>query len=106
MKITATILKTSPRYQDWMDSFGTDTVPILSQEPVYNTAPGIPERVAFYLLDHSQLTEEQLQKVTELLSKKFSLPESEIIKDMAKYGLPILAEDVVISFEPDLEMMI
>lgn len=96
MKNLARISETSERYQEWMKVFGTDQVPIVNiLAPRVANVLGEARQV--YMLDLAKLSEDQLIRLKDHLSRKFSIPMEEVERDLPEIGVPILAEDVSIS---------
>jgi len=99
---TATIRKESTRAQAWINILGTDTAPITSPIPTLASAPGVPEGL-FYMLDLTQLTQEQRIKLIRYLAQRFDVVESEVAETLDEVGCPILDEDVVVTVHNPLK---
>jgi len=92
----ATIRSSSPRAKEWEMVFGDTTIPIKSPLPVENDGPD--GREMFFFADVKRLSAAQRSRVITHISEKFSLPRSEVAKDLAgEHGLPIRAVDLVVS---------
>jgi hypothetical protein len=57
-KTEAIISKSSPRYDEWLEVFGTDRVPLVSPIPYAGSVHGI-SKARFYKLDTATPTEDQ-----------------------------------------------
>ena len=97
MRFTGTISKESPRFREWLEVFGANSVPLLSPLPHQAKGPdGIPQ--LFYLMDLSWLDDDQRDRLVNFLSRKFEVPIETIHQDMKTIkGLPILAEDLIVA---------
>jgi len=84
------------RQKDFIDVFGTNTVPITSPVPVRANAPDVQDGL-FYHMDMSRVTREQFQRLVALLSQRFGLAEAEVERDLDEQGLPILADNTVVA---------
>lgn len=96
MKNTAIISERSPRYQEWLDVFGGNEVPIINIV-IPNKANVLGEIRDVYMLDLAKLTPAQIWRLTRHISRKFEIPSDEVARDLPKIGVPILAEDVMIT---------
>jgi len=96
MKNLARISDDSARHQEWMKVFGTDQVPIINIL-VPNIADVRGQIREVYMLDLGKLSQDQLTRLKEHFSHKFSVPMEEVERDLAKIGVPILVEDVIVS---------
>jgi len=83
----AIISKEDPRYELWRQVVPNAHLPI--KHPIAKNG--------FYEGDPSRLTEEQIQLIATLCSKKFNITKEEILKDIRKGILPIKAENVSLS---------
>lgn len=92
----AIINRDSPRYQNWIEVFGTDTVEVLDPQPHINEGPD--EARAFFRLDVESLTSEQCRRLVRFLSQRWKLSPTEVEKliDDPAHGVPIRADDVAI----------
>lgn len=98
LKATGTISKDSPRYQEWLEVFGCETVTLLAPVPHKALGPdGTMQR--FYKIDLSSLTTEQRFRLLSHLSKKFNISQEVIAQNLDAVGLPILADDVVVPMD-------
>ncbi|RJQ44381.1 MAG: hypothetical protein C4534_06535 [Gaiellales bacterium] len=87
-----TVSRDSERAKDFEATLGTTTVPVLSPAPFRTNLPGKPNELV-YLLDLSELTNEQKEKLTRFLAARFDLDYREVAKDLKSHGVPILASD-------------
>jgi hypothetical protein len=91
---TATILKSSPRYRDWIEVLGTDQVPVESPLPHVGHFPVIGEKQC-YAVAVKKLSTMQIDNLVAHMAKRFEVREDEVLADLlGDHGLPILAEDV------------
>ncbi len=93
MPWTASLIKSSSRYEDWIKVFGVAQVQVLEPMPRRANVCGKPE-TEIYLLDLKALTPEQLGRLVAHISEKFKIPREEVERDIYRQGVPILAEDV------------
>lgn len=99
----ASLRPESPRAADWERVFGDTTIPLASPLPVRASLP-IGDRDV-YLVDVPKLDEGQVERLVGHLSAKFGLSRSEVREGLLHgEGLPILAEDVVVSFDVRLAL--
>lgn len=94
-----TILESSPRAADWQRIFGGLRVRLLSPVPVLADSP--VGRRRFYKADVAALNAGQRERLVSFLAERFSVPPVEVERglDDAKEGLPILDEDLCVSFD-------
>lgn len=91
---TATLLKSSPRYRDWIEVLGTDKVLVESPIPHAGLFPKLGERQC-YEVSVKKLSTMQLDNLVAHIAKRFEIPEPEVLSELlGEHGLPILAEDV------------
>jgi hypothetical protein len=96
---TASINPNSPRFAEWNQVFGSDRIPICGPFVRVGRAPGLA-RAEFYRLDISRLTGAQIDNLVRHLSRKFEIPEAEVVIGIiGEHGVPILADDVVVTME-------
>lgn len=76
--------------------FGGDKVPILSIVPTKMDLPGHPNALA-YMMDLKAITSEQRQRLVESIAARFSLDASFIDGNLDIIGVPVLADDVVVT---------
>lgn len=96
----ATIREGSPRYQEWLEVMGTNTIPLKSPIPRLTRLPGIGE-VHVLVIDLALLTEGQRARMIKHLAAKFGIDEQEIASSLDHGGVPILDEDVIVTiFNP------
>ncbi|MGH9685268.1 MAG: hypothetical protein ACRD4S_16860 [Candidatus Acidiferrales bacterium] len=95
----ATIMKDSPRYRQWADVLGTDTVPIESPNAHLGVFVGIGEAQC-YKVAVKQLSPEQIERIVAFVSEKFQISADEVRDGiLGDHGLPILARDVLVSID-------
>lgn len=100
--IMACIHADSPRAADWEAVMGSREMPLKSVLPILASAPGVP-RGLFYALDTQALTDGQRARLVALLARKFDVPAEEVKADLdGPHGVPILADDVSITFDARL----
>jgi hypothetical protein len=95
--IKGTLRQDASRSTEWVEVFGTRTIPL--ESPIEHVAelPGRGPR-RFYRVAVKQLSREQLERVARHLSGKFQLPIDEVLRDLAgEHGLPILADEITVS---------
>ena len=98
-KTEAIISKSSPRYNEWLEVFGTDRIPLVSPIPYTGSVPGI-SKAEFYKLDPSSLTEDQLMRFVAHISKKFHVSEDLVWHEITSGSpIPILADDVTVALD-------
>lgn len=101
-KTEAIISKSSPRYDEWLEVFGTDRIPLVSPLPYTGSAPGI-SKAQFYKLDTSALTEDQRMRFVAHISKKFQMSEDLVWREIKSDSpIPILADDVTVALNLNL----
>lgn len=93
------IRRESPRYETWTAVFGAGAVEL--ESPVAATAWS-PEgaRKEFYKVRVASLTPEQRARLVPHLCARFQLEPAEVERslDDPEHGLPVLAEDLTVSF--------
>lgn len=93
----------SPRADIWRRIFGAETVPLKSMIPQRHVVPaghGRTEAVReVYFLDLAALDEAQFERLVEHISETFALPPAEICAAIWTEGVPVLIEDVSVSFD-------
>lgn len=103
-KTTATI-RNSTRRAFWEKIFDGDTVPIISFIPQLATLPGFDEPQWAYMLDLKALSNEQRFRLIQALADKFCLLEGEVESSLHEHGVPILADDVIVTNTDSALMM-
>lgn len=89
------------RAEWWRHCYGSLDVPLLSPIPEWRRGPdGTPQR--FFKVDMRRLTDEQRERVAAFVADKFSVPIDDVRADMERDGIPILADDVIVSFDARL----
>ena len=84
----------SERAARWRALFGDTSVIIKSPVAHLAELPGLGLREV-YLVDLEKLSADQLERIAEEMSRRFSVPCS--VADLVSKGLPILADDVSVS---------
>lgn len=108
-KHVAVISQTSPRYEDWLYVLGSDRAPVMSNIPVVGKVPGLSRwygirNASFYRLDLDRLTLGQCERLVDRIAEKWELELDQVEKNfLSPYGLPILADDVVIVLDERME---
>ncbi len=97
----ATLNQCSERSGAWVRLFGSTSVVIKSPVPLRADLPGLGVREV-YFVDLEKLSDEQLDRIAREMSLRFSLPLPEVTADLRSLGLPILAEDISVSFDARL----
>ncbi len=96
MKNTAIISDRSPRYAEWLAVFDTAEVHIINIA-IPNLANVRGEIREVYMLDLEKLTPEQMGRLKGHIASKFGVSMDEIERELPKIGVPILAEDVIVT---------
>lgn len=89
----------SPRAADWQRVFGGLTVPLLAPFAIHVQVPDVVREC--YRVDVAALTPEQRRRAVEHIVQRFGVPAAEVEADLDndELGLPILAEDVSVTFD-------
>ena len=95
---TATLHAAGERARAWRRLFGSDTVAIKSPVRLRAELPGLGKRDV-YVVDLDKLSPGQLDRVAEEMAVKFAVPLQEVVEGLRSDGLPILADDVSVSFD-------
>jgi len=96
MKNTAIISNRSPRYNEWLAVFGSAEVPIINI--IFpNKEIVLGEIRDVYMLDLGKLTAEQMGRLKAHIASKFKIPMEEVERELPEIGVPILAEDVIVT---------
>jgi hypothetical protein len=98
---TATLHACSERSGAWARLFGGQTVAIKSPIPQHAELPGLGVR-EIYFVDLEKLSPVQLDRIAQEMSVRFDVPLQEVVEGLRTQGLPILAEDVSVSFDARL----
>lgn len=77
--------------------FGRDEMPVVSLIPQMATLPGYDEPQMVYELDLKAVTDEQRQRLIDVLADKFDLSPELVADELDRHGVPILASDVSVS---------
>jgi hypothetical protein len=96
-QITATIHETSERAADWQRIFGRlDNIPLRSPWP---TAAVLPEKgqTQIYLLDVGAITSDERQRLIDYIAGRFSLPRELVEQGLDATGVPIVAEELLVT---------
>lgn len=103
MRQTALLNEKSERYQEWLDVFGANVIPITNAlAPARVSVLGVMREV--YFLDLRAITPLQRSRLLQHLAVKFSIPTREIASTIDEIGVPILANDVTASIDRRLLM--
>lgn len=102
MIINASIRPTSLRAANWLKVFGRlDGIPLLSEVRVLADLPGKPS-VWVYMLDVAKLTDEERLRLVDHIAATFNFSAEEVARDLYTVGVPMLAEDVVVTVQASL----
>ena len=93
----AQISKNDPRYAIWIQVDPEARVPLKHPLPVKHPFAHPQFDGDFYEGDPSRLTEEQKEKIIELMSKKFKVSKSHVREGLDKGILPIKGDNVMVS---------
>jgi hypothetical protein len=85
-----------PNYQSWREIFGDSQVPLKNPTPV-KAELGAEKDVEVYLLNLAATTLRVRARLLGTLAQKFRCPVYEVEQELNKNGLPIRAEDVIVS---------
>ena len=81
----------------WMEVFGTDTLPVVGVVPQWATVPSREGPQLVYMLDLRVIGGEQRARLVGALAEKFGLPVEEVAGLLDVHGVPVLADDVVLT---------
>lgn len=95
-KTFATIRPQAERAAWWLEVFGGDRCPIKSILPHRASLPGHPNALV-YELDLAALTPEMRERLVASIAKRFNLSPAFVEFDLDNEGVPVLADDVVVS---------
>lgn len=84
------------RGREWQDATGLVKFPVLSPFPVRATLPGFTEATDVYLVATHRLPIRTIAAIARHLAGKFGVESAEVIADIHRIGLPILAEDCIV----------
>lgn len=101
---TGMLRASSPRAADWLRVFGGLEVPLCSPVAVWARLPG---RIAeVYRVDVGRLTADQIERAVAHLAERFGRPADEVRADLLnpEHGLPLLASEVLVSFDVRLAL--
>ena len=93
--ITGYLLEKSKRFEDFVQVFGSNLVPLQSGLPHLATLPGRGAE-AVYLLDLGELTIAQFERLCDFLSERFGTPRDLVPDILREEGMPVLAQDLVV----------
>jgi hypothetical protein len=86
----------------WREAFGGLEVPLVSPVAQLWLVPGVDgvegEHLV-YQVDVSKLGGDQIDRVARVVAAQFDLDVASVRADIEREGIPILAEDVVVSFD-------
>lgn len=98
MRQTAILNEKSERYQEWLDVFDANVVPITNAlAPARVCVLGVMREV--YWLDLRAITPLQRSRLLHHIAVKFGIPASEIASTIDEIGVPILATDVTAAID-------
>jgi len=89
----------------WREIYGSLEVPLKSPVPQLGEFPDDQGGMAirkFYEADLTKFTPKQLDKAAEIIGRRFGIPAQEIRQDIERQGIPVLADDVSVSFDARL----
>ena len=96
----ATISDKSERKEEWEKILGCTTVPLQSPIPQKADLPGKGVK-SIYLLDLDLMSDEQKDSLAKHIAAKFNVDESTVRRDIQSdnptHGVPILADDVIVT---------
>jgi len=87
------------RVIDFTAVFGSARVPIKSPIVTLAGIPGKNSPTRIYELALDQITPDQRSRLIDFIALKFSLPRPDIDEDLDRIGMPILAENTVITID-------
>lgn len=94
----AHINPSSPRAAMWLRIFDGHTIPIKSPLAIKAFLEGMGEQMV-YMLDLGALDKMQHERLVKDLAIKHALHERDVRDGLASHGMPVLAEDVGVSFD-------
>ena len=94
---TATLVKSSPRYQDWRSILQSDEVPILN--PKSTEVRLGTETTQVYRVDLDRLEKAQLARLLTWIADRFGCKRSAAFAELESNGFPIREADVTVSFD-------
>lgn len=95
MKFTATINDKSPRAAEWQKVFETREIEVHGLIPEKVNVLGEIRDV--YMLNLQALNEDQYRRLMFHISEKFKVPIETVAQELPEVGVPVLAEDLIIS---------
>lgn len=84
------------RKAEWISVFGTNAIPVKSPFPCRGNVPIIGDTM-YFELDIEALTGEQMQQLIKHLADKFGLDLDFVQQRIGEHGVPIVADQVVIT---------
>ena len=74
----------------WGEVFPDGTVPVLSMLPMYGPlgSPDTPPQ-HYFMVYINELSDEQFEKIMDILTEKFKAPRSAMSKEFKEHGLPL-----------------
>lgn len=85
-----------PNYQSWRDVLGGEQVPLKSATSV-KADLGAEKDVEVYMLNLAAMTLRVRARLLGTLAQRFGVPVYKVEQDLQQNGLPIRAEDVIVS---------
>jgi hypothetical protein len=95
----------SDRAEMWLEVYGSLEVPLkspIAKQGMFPDPIDGSKLHYYYEVDLKQLTPEQLDKAAEIIGRRFGIPAQEIRQDIERQGIPVLADDVSVSFDARL----
>lgn len=93
------------RRAEFLDVFGTESVPVVSPYPLFALLDGAEDPVAVYILAYGELDEDQRTRLIQHLAQKFGGEEADIQAEIAARGMPIKAAGTSLSILHPLKYM-
>jgi hypothetical protein len=86
------------RRLEWIQTLGSDSLPVQTFRPVWAEVAGFEEAQPVYLLDLDSLSGEKLERLARHLAGKFGLPLPKMRRDLRqrRIEVPILAADCTV----------
>ncbi|MCG3208647.1 MAG: hypothetical protein FOGNACKC_02259 [Anaerolineae bacterium] len=85
------------RRLEWIQTLGSDSLPVRSFAPEWAEIDGFDEAQPVYFLDLDSLTGEQCERLARHLAAKFGLPLVQVRVRLKDQGVPILAHDCTVT---------
>ncbi len=88
---------TGERAKDFIEVFGSPTVPVQLPAPHKAYLPGLLDQQLVYMLDLNEITDEQRQRLIAFIAQRFKLSYEDVARDLEAHGVPILASDCTVA---------